>query len=228
LHYYSFNIGDYASHSSRLSPIEDLAYRRMLDLYYLNERPFNECSTTVARDIGLSEYLAEVDYILTKYFQLVGGFWVQKRCNKEIAVYQNKRKAASRAGKASGKARKHKASEQTFNDRSTTVQPTNNQEPITNNHIKNKTVRFAPPSIAEVAEYCNAKEYQNVDPERFFNFYEANGWMVGKNKMKKWKAAVANWEKSNGQNQAGKGRHSTTSTRDITLEQQLNDRSWAQ
>ena len=64
MHYYQFNIGDYASHTSRLSLMEDLAYRRLLDLYYLNEQPFNECLTDVAREIGMPEHKDEITYIL--------------------------------------------------------------------------------------------------------------------------------------------------------------------
>ena len=40
MHFYSFNIGDYASHTRHLTPMEDLAYRRLLDIYYLHEQPF--------------------------------------------------------------------------------------------------------------------------------------------------------------------------------------------
>ena len=134
MHYYPFNIGDYSSHTSRLSLIEDLAYRRLLDLYYLNERPFNGCSTDVARDIGLQDHQAEVDYILNKFFPKIGDEWVNNRCKREVDLYQSKKVTASKAGKASAEARKTKASEQTFNDRSTTVQPNINQEPLTNKH----------------------------------------------------------------------------------------------
>lgn len=138
MHYYQFNIGDYASHTSRLSIIEDLAYRRLLDLYYLTERPFNGCSTDVAREIGLTEYQSEVDYILSKFFVKDGDEWSNKRADKEISLYQSKIDSASKAGKASAKARKHKGSEQAFNDRSTTVQLDSNkratkQEPLTKN-----------------------------------------------------------------------------------------------
>lgn len=66
-----------------------------------------------------------------------------------------------------------------------------------NDTNKNKTVRFSPPTLKEIRDYILEKSYQ-VDAERFFNFYESKNWMVGKNKMKKWKAAIANWEKSNG------------------------------
>ena len=57
-----------------------------------------------------------------------------------------------------------------------------------------KEYRFTPPSLDEVKAYCQERN-NNVDPERFINFYASKGWMVGKNHMKDWKAAVRNWEK---------------------------------
>lgn len=54
---------------------------------------------------------------------------------------------------------------------------------------------FSPPSVDEVRAYCTERS-NNVDPETFVDFYESKGWMVGKNKMKDWKAAVRNWERS--------------------------------
>ena len=66
---------------------------------------------------------------------------------------------------------------------------------INNNTLSNKeTGRFKKPSIEEIRSYCLEKS-SRVDPEQFFNFYESNGWMVGKNHMKDWKAAVRTWEK---------------------------------
>ena len=53
---------------------------------------------------------------------------------------------------------------------------------------------FRPPSVDEVAAYCRERK-NNVDPQRFVDFYAAKGWMVGKNKMKDWKAAVRTWER---------------------------------
>lgn len=55
--------------------------------------------------------------------------------------------------------------------------------------------RFTPPSVDEVAEYC-AQRNNGVDAETFVNFYESKGWLVGKVKMKDWKAAVRTWERS--------------------------------
>lgn len=54
--------------------------------------------------------------------------------------------------------------------------------------------RFAPPTLDEVRAYCRERK-NSVDPERFMDYYQANGWRVGKNPMKDWKAAVRNWEK---------------------------------
>ena len=55
--------------------------------------------------------------------------------------------------------------------------------------------RFSPPTVSDVNAYC-LERGNNVDPNRFVDYYTANGWMVGKNKMKDWKAAVRTWEKS--------------------------------
>ena len=53
--------------------------------------------------------------------------------------------------------------------------------------------RFSPPTLSEISAYCRERK-NNVDPQRFMDFYEAKGWFIGKNKMKDWKAAVRTWE----------------------------------
>ena len=57
----------------------------------------------------------------------------------------------------------------------------------------NSVVRFTAPTKQDVMDYCQEKGYTDVDVERFMNYYTSNGWMVGKNKMKDWKAAMRNW-----------------------------------
>lgn len=61
---------------------------------------------------------------------------------------------------------------------------------------KKKNVRFSPPTIEEVKQFIAEKGY-SVNAESFFSYYESNGWMVGRNKMKKWQAAVAKWHNTN-------------------------------
>ena len=62
-------------------------------------------------------------------------------------------------------------------------------------NIKVKQTRFVKPSISEIQEYCNERK-NNINAEKFFNHYESNGWMVGRNKMKDWKACVRTWEQN--------------------------------
>lgn len=54
--------------------------------------------------------------------------------------------------------------------------------------------RFTPPTLDDVSAYIRERG-SNVDAQRFLDFYTAKGWMVGKNRMKDWKAAVRTWEK---------------------------------
>lgn len=53
---------------------------------------------------------------------------------------------------------------------------------------------FTPPTVAQVAEYCRERK-NDVDPERFVDFYASKGWKVGNQPMKDWRAAVRTWEK---------------------------------
>lgn len=62
--------------------------------------------------------------------------------------------------------------------------------------------RFTPPTLSEVSDYC--KERGNiVDAQRWFDYYTSNGWMVGKNHMKDWKAAIRTWERGSSAKPSG-------------------------
>lgn len=78
------------------------------------------------------------------------------------------------------------------------IHKTINKETI-NNIGKEKATRFLPPTINDVKDYCKERN-NSVDPQRFLDFYIAKNWMIGKNKMKNWKAAIRTWEKSEKQN----------------------------
>lgn len=66
--------------------------------------------------------------------------------------------------------------------------------------------RFVPPTAEEVRAYCLEQGYTAVSPERFVSYYQANGWKVGKNAMKDWKAAVRGWESREREKLPGKPR----------------------
>ena len=149
MHYYTWNIGDYSSHASHLTPIEDVAYRRLLDKYYLSETPICLDIASAARSIGMREYQSEVEVVIREFFTQTESGWVNKRAEQEIAHFKGKIDQASKAGKASA--------EQRFNARSTPVQRTsnqpitNNQEPLTNNQHKAKDHFIVPDWIPEPA-----------------------------------------------------------------------------
>ena len=197
MHYYQFNIGDYASHTRHLSDLEDLAYRRLLDAYYLQERPLNECSTSVARQINMRANEEAVKTILNEFFELTEGGWIHHRADREIEKYRSKVEQASRAGKASA--------ERQFNDRLTDVQPTINQDPITNNQEPIKRVEKQrgtrlpanwEPSDEDIA-YCKKErpdlQWQRV-AENFRDYWlaQAGSKAVKMDWSRVWKTWVRN------------------------------------
>jgi hypothetical protein len=63
---------------------------------------------------------------------------------------------------------------------------------VNNTVVVPKRTTFVPPSIADVQNYADEKGLK-IDPEQFVDFYASKGWLVGKSKMKDWRAAVRNW-----------------------------------
>ena len=66
--------------------------------------------------------------------------------------------------------------------------------------VKAKVKRFVKPTIEEIIDYCNERN-NDVDADKFYDYYSSNGWKVGKNAMKDWKASVRTWEKNTTQQQ---------------------------
>lgn len=71
---------------------------------------------------------------------------------------------------------------------------TNNKE-INNNKLLFTKKNFKKPTLDEVQQYCSERK-NNISAEKFIDYYESNGWKVGRNSMKDWKATVRNWEKN--------------------------------
>jgi len=79
------------------------------------------------------------------------------------------------------------------------VQPGNHEEDLIEKDLMTKKrerapQRFIKPSVEEIAQYCKQRG-NGIDPQAFWDFYESNGWKVGRNPMKDWKAAVRTWER---------------------------------
>jgi len=87
MNFFPFHIGDYAVHTRHLSLMEDLAYRRLLDLYYTREGPLPPDEKVVARAIGMKECFDEVSSVLCEFFLQNEDGWAHARCDEEIAKY---------------------------------------------------------------------------------------------------------------------------------------------
>jgi uncharacterized protein YdaU (DUF1376 family) len=140
MHYFQFNIGDYASHTRHLSLLEDLAYRRMLDSYYLREEPLPESAAEVARLIGMREHIAEIEQVLSDFFELTADGWRHARADREIAGYARFLDKQRENGKRGGRPRNNPDETQwkpTANPTLTQTEPkkslTTNHKPLTTN-----------------------------------------------------------------------------------------------
>jgi len=148
------------------------------------------------KEINISDHIVEIAFIPIKQSLIANN----EKWERTI-------KARSEAGKRSAEIRKQKTTNLTNVDFVQTKVNKNEQTPTKstvyeyvnvnvndNEVIGEKRKRFIPPTLEEVKKYCIERN-NSVDPQRFIDFYSSKGWMVGKNKMKDWKASVRTWER---------------------------------
>jgi len=187
MHFYSFNIGDYMSHTVHLSLMEDLAYRRCLDIYYLHEKPLPEDATEVARLIRMPEQKPEVVQVLEEFFtHEVGTGYVHKRTNEEITRYQAKIQAASRAGKASALARSNASStkvqlnkkQETLNKKQETniKRPRNVSKKTWDDFLVHRKNKKAPLTETALKGIKNEVKKTSISLEDALVMCQARGW----------------------------------------------------
>ena len=197
MHFYKFHISDYKSHTEHLEPMEDLAYRRMLDWCYLHESPLPKDKKDIARLIRMRTQCDCITNVLREFFDKdKDGNYINKRVFLEINETNKKSSQARDAANARwDKVSMDANALQTDSGRNATQDPLpKTQDPLPK---KKRASPFSPPSVQEVTQYICDKQY-SLDPEAFIAFYESKGWMVGKNKMKSWKASLTTWQKRNG------------------------------
>ena len=90
MNYYPFHLGDYAAHTAHLEPMEDLAYRRMLDLYYRTEKALPADWREIARLIRLRDQGAAIETVLSEFFHLSDDGWHSKRADSELTAMLSK------------------------------------------------------------------------------------------------------------------------------------------
>lgn len=154
MNYYSHHIGDFNAATRHLDFMERAIYKELIELQYDLETPIpDDINWIMKRACIPNERSTDVERMLNEFFDLVEQGWSNARCEHEVEAYQAKREAAVKAGKASGKARRRNKKpnknnkkeqkgtnvERTLNERCDSVEPTNNQEPLTNNQDKGET-----------------------------------------------------------------------------------------
>ena len=185
MHYYQFNIGDYASHTQHLDEIEDLAYRRMLDYCYLNEIGLPESVEEVARLIRMRTHCERIANVLREFFTRHGdGCWRHDRVDREIAGFREK----------SDKSRK--AARKRWGNDDADALPTDSEgnadamqtqcQPVTNNH-KPITINQEPVTNKQNTHLV-AVATRGVELVGFDDFYSAYPKKVGRDDaFKAWK-----------------------------------------
>ena len=98
--YYAFHIGDYQSHTSHLSDIEDLAYRRMLDWCYLHEKHLPIEVDEIARQIRMRTHTDSIALVLQEFFVLSSEGWISPRIVEAIVKVGDKSKKATASAMA--------------------------------------------------------------------------------------------------------------------------------
>ena len=100
--YYNFHIGDYTSHTSHLSPMEDLAYRRMLDLYYSTEKPLPKDGEAIGRLIRLRDNPIEVQTVLREFFTISDEGWINNGAEKVLSGFRKMAEGGKKGAKNFG------------------------------------------------------------------------------------------------------------------------------
>jgi uncharacterized protein YdaU (DUF1376 family) len=141
MNFYPFHIGDYISHTSHLTDAEDLTYRRMIDLYYQSEQPFNQNEIKqLARKVKSTVEVVEI--LLDEFFTFSedDGCWHNSRADTEIAKYHFLSESGKKGAEKRWGNRDKKPLESDPNSPPiATPLATKNQEPRTKNHINTKT-----------------------------------------------------------------------------------------
>lgn len=103
MHFYGFNIARYQKKAGHLSPLEDAAYRRMLDVYYDTERPLQGDVAAIARRIRMRDHVGDVEAVLREFFDETAKGWRNQTCEEELAAYRRACRRNRENGKLGGR-----------------------------------------------------------------------------------------------------------------------------
>ena len=195
MHYYQFHIGDYKSHTHHLSLMEDLAYRRLLDFYFLHEQPIKH--RDIARQIGMREHEEDVMTVLNEFFISTADGFVSPRADKEIKQYKEFAEAGKRgAAKRWGTPPNGEA----ISPPNATPIATNNHKPITNNQEKKTLGKRLASDFSfpkEWEDFCQQTRPELSPVKTFDQFKDYWIAQAGQKGVKlDWFATWRNWVRS--------------------------------
>ena len=171
VNYYPFNVGDYAAHTAHLEPMEDLAYRRLLDQYYLRESPLPADIQATAKLVRMRSMSADVEAVLLEFFVLTDAGWTHKRCDLELQRMKDKQAKARASAQVSVNVRRANAerslpkqpadAERTLPEKEADVElptptPTPTPTLTTTKEEKKKTERASAPAPVSISELVDA------------------------------------------------------------------------
>ena len=141
----------------------------------------------VFEQLNMIEIMDDGTYYMNEVEKMLGfeSEWAEKK-----RLYREKQRTS--AGLIEDKERTMSSENRTLSDKSKRKSKSKSIE--IDKEVSKNAKRFTPPTVEEVRAYCQERG-NHVDPERFVDFYSSKGWMVGKNHMKDWRAAVRTWER---------------------------------
>lgn len=183
MHHYAHHIGDYRAHTAHLTMLEDGAYRRLLDLYYMHEKalPASVAACQRLTAARTEEERAAVATILEEFFTLEADGWHQSRADEEIETYHGKAATARENGKGGGrpktqkKPRDNPAGYSSVPETNLSETVTVNQEPLTNNQreeggaaapCSSEDAEIAFAEFMKAADVCGWPKPRALEPDR--------------------------------------------------------------
>jgi predicted phage replisome organizer len=137
-------------------------------------------------NMGLIEKKSDHEYILTEVPYLIGG---EGESAERVRRYRGKKALQCNAEVTEGNKLV------TESNTEIEIEKEIDKEKEIEKSKSEKAKRFTPPTLEEVQAYCIERN-NNVDAQHFIDYYTSNGWLVGKNKMKNWQAAIRTWERN--------------------------------
>lgn len=197
-------VGDYLRDTMHLTTQLHGAYMLLLMNYWVRGSALPDDDAYLARVAGLmaNEWQTHRQ-TLSNFFTIQDGCWHHKRVETELAKAKKLKAARSEAGKKGAEGKWHGKEMATpvaeplaIGEQShvPSPSPVPSQVPAQSpEHTQERGSRFVKPTLDAIKLHAAKLGLPETEAEKFFNYYQSNGWRVGRNPMKSWQAAMVNW-----------------------------------